>query len=78
VKGNVASISNTKRLTWRLGAWVRRALISYLWVSRADMNKMDGVINLHDVLNLFGVSLSAQSSGSAKAARVRKTGAAGS
>jgi hypothetical protein len=31
VKDNVASISNTKRLTWRLGAWVRRALISYRW-----------------------------------------------
>ena len=39
-------------------------------VSRADMNKLEGVITLDDLLNSFGVSPMAQRSGMAKAAKI--------
>jgi len=39
-------------------------------VSRADMNKLEGVITLNDLLNSFGVSSLDQRSGVAKAAKI--------
>lgn len=39
-------------------------------VSRADMNKLEGVITLQDLLNSFGVSPMTQSSSVAKAVKI--------
>lgn len=39
-------------------------------VSRADINKLEGVITLQELLNSFGVSSIAQRSGMAKAVKI--------